>query len=447
MAWKDFLAASMRLVDLYDANRDFGAAGAASVLPGRAKKVDEERAGVLFDLGTAILEMLDVYEEESPGTYVLASEVYTSLRDDFPACTPEDFYFVLNKLSLRYPLFFSRENVLLKDTVLVERARAGERIRLSAKGRMALSLSEAAEDWLYSDLNAEKIIRAITRGDFGQVFKYTLSLAQAIKEASVSVIRMIELPSAELKSQALYTDNQLYSGTVSKIQSIVLEAARNMESSEVTSRVEMWIEAHPDDLDIDIKIRDKFSVILSTIEALSRNLSEVINAAEKSGLDGVRALPFNEAARFFAIEEKIDIAEEVLLRAGFWCMPKSFGSVTDVLVPIIVKNHVPKSRASFTNAGKVVEEFVREFVRIHGEDFLERIRENPLSLSDIFEKGLLGGANEQMLGEVIGVFVDAKAVGFKSGHFRVRLGSSQCIRDDFDVMYSMGELFLEFSEV
>lgn len=446
MSWKDFLAASMRLVDLYDANREPGNSGIASVPPSRARKVDEPDAGMFFEIGAAALETLDSYEEESPGTYILAGELLSAVRMPFPECTEEDFEFVLTKLSLRYPLYFAREKMLLKDTALVERAMAGHRYRLSAKGRVALTLADAAEDWLYSDLDAEKIMRAIARGDFGQVYKYTISLAQTIKEASIQVVRMLELPSSELKHQALYSENSLYSGTVSRIQKTVLEAGHYLSAPETESKIDNWVQAHPEDLDVDALIKEKLTMTLSTIEALSRKLSDVINCAEKGGLNGVRAVPFQEIARRFALEDKFETAEEVLGRAGLWEMPESFGSIRDTLVPIVMRATQPKPRKSFECAERVVQEIVRAFIGKYGEAFLERLRQDKLPLSEVFSRGMFGATNVQSFGEVAGVFVDAEDLGFERGSFRVRMGFSVFEEDDIDFALRVNELYLEYVE-
>lgn len=446
MAWKDLLAASMRLVDLYDANRELGPGGVAPVAPSRARKIDDTDAGVLFDLGTAILEILEAKEEETSGTYVLVEEIMASLKPDFPKCGQEDFLFVLHKMSLRYPLFFSREQVLLKDTALIERAPAGQRIRLSSKGRIALSLSEAAEDWLYSDLDAEKILRAIARGDFAQVLKYTLALSQTVKEASIKVIRMLELPSSELREQALYTDNKLYSETVSRIQAIVLEAAHAMKSPEITAKVDMWAAAHPEEIDVDQIIEERLALILSSIESLSRNLSEVINSAVQGGLPGVRAMPFQEAARRFAMQDQTVVAEQALFNAGFWRPPLSFGSAFDVLTPVVGRAKPDRTEFSFDQNGALIKEFIRAFVELHGEDFIRRIKATPLALSEVLERGLFGATSLRGLGEAVGVFVDAQALGFHSGCFVVRFGEGQYTREDMDMSIRADELILEYLE-
>lgn len=195
MAWRDVLIASMRLVDIYDARRELGAGSVQAPPPARAKKVEEDpSAGMLFELATKIIEYVDELEKESHGRYIATSDIYLALKYSFPQFSEDDFRFVINKLSVRYSVFFASDGANLRDTAILEKAGAGDRIRLSQYGRVALSLSNVSEDWRYSDLDAEKISRAITEGQFSAVEKYCIGLQQTIRDAAIEVRKVMENP-------------------------------------------------------------------------------------------------------------------------------------------------------------------------------------------------------------------------------------------------------------
>ncbi|CCO22254.1 hypothetical protein [Maridesulfovibrio hydrothermalis] len=444
MAWNDVMVAVMRLVDLYDTSKIPENFAVQIAKGGRKESIDNPVAGMFFDAGTAILEYLDATEEEAPGTYTLLSVVVKDLREEFPEFSEDDFHFVITKLTETYPVFFVRDEVMIKNTSLIDRAPAGKRIRLSAKGRMALALSEAAEDWIYLDLDAERIVRAINRGNFGEVEKFCIAMKQSIKSASLQVRAILEKPSTSLIKEALYTDNQLYAATVSKIQSVVSKGLSNMQSLETQELIDNWIEMRPEDEGIEWAIKNNLHTVNSLIETISRNLGEILVRAQRDGERTLSIPDFLDAANAFALNSDGDVAVSAI---NFLYHPTDeHASIMDVIKPIEVKKPKPRIVATFdVGAAEQVLTIADIFQRKHGEKFLALASEGKLSLFDLVRAGELDSDKVSDLGILQGAFLDAKTMGFSKGFFNVSLDTKQLSVEVQNNIYIFQDLILQYT--
>jgi hypothetical protein len=446
MAWRDVLIASMRLVDIYDARREPGGGSAQASLPARAKKVEEDSAaGMLFELATAIMEYVNELEKESHGRYIPTSDIYVALKYSFPQFTEDDFRFVINKLSIRYSVFFASDGANLRDTALLEKAGAGDRVRLSQYGRIALSLSSASEDWRYSDLDAEKISRAITEGQFASVEKYCIGLQQTIRDAAIEVRKVLENPDLSVKEQSvLYADNDSYSNTVIKIQKVIKNGLELLVTSSTQEKIFKWCEAHPDDIYIESAIRDRMMHTLSMIEGLSRNLSEIINTIHSGGMKGFRTILFTDAARKFALDDMVDWGERFLVNAGFWSPPQEMSGARDILVKSIEKAPAKKKAMRFDQTGAVEVNAVRSFLLKYAPDVVELLRRQPVSLCEVIKTGAIGAKDLSNIGDIIGVFVDASCLGIETGYFQIRFDGDFNDIEEMDSYIRMNDIMIEY---
>jgi len=446
MAWRDVLIASMRLVDIYDARREPGGGSAQASLPARAKKVeDDQSAGMLFELATAIIDYINEEENESHGKYIAVSNIYGSLRYSFPRYTEEDFRFVINKLSVRYPVFFVSDGANLRDTAILERASAGDRVRMSQYGRIAISLSSVSEDWRYSDLDAEKIFRAINDGQFSAVEKYCVGLQQTIRDASIEVRRVMESPDMAIKEKSvLYSEHDIYSSTVIKIQKVIENALDLLSANVTQEKIFNWCEAHPEDFEIERAIRDRMMDTLSMIESLSRNLSEVIKTVHAGGMRGLRTVSFTTAARKFALGDMTDWGERFLINAGFWRPPSGMCGARDVLVKTMERMPAKKSPKRFDQTDAVEVNDARDFLLKYAREVIDLLKEQPAHLRHVIETGSIGAKDIANIGDIVGVFIDASCLGISDGYFQVQVSNDFFVIEEIDSYIRMNDIKIEY---
>lgn len=417
MAWRDVMLAAMRLVDLFDTRRELGGSVSSVRVPARASSIEDKSAGIFFDLGTALLESLDALEGNAPGTYLLAQDVFNDLYGEFPECDLNDFHNVVQKLSVRYPIFFAREGVVLKDTALIERAPAGKRIRLSRKGRLALYLSESSSDWIYLDLEAKGITRAIDLGKFGDVERFSREIMKRAKDANLEIRSILEMPFAELQAQALYTKNDLYLETVSKTQGIVSEALHLLSGENVLNALDEWIGEHPDQEGIDRRIRDQLYNTLSIIETLTRNLSDILSVVQKGGQTGVRTPNFQAAAKVAVLK----VAGDKIMSSALRMFVHPAGpheSIQDLVNPFVAPEEKLREPmvVDMTSAELVVTDLYA-FGERYGEEFMSRLSHGPVSLIQLIEEGACGAHDFEALPELVGAILDSESMGLNGEYF------------------------------
>lgn len=446
MAWRDVLIASMRLVDIYDARREPGAGSVQAPAPARAKKVEEDpSAGMLFELATKIIEYVDELEKDSHGRYIATSDIYLKLKYSFPQFSEDDFRFVINRLSVRYSVFFASDGANLRDTAILEKAGAGDRVRLSQYGRVALSLSNVSEDWRYSDLDAEKISRAITEGQFSAVEKYCIGLQQTIRDAAIEVRKVMENPDISVKEQSvLYSDNDVYSNTVVKIQKVIQSGLDLLNTNSIQEKLFNWCEAHPDDIYIGAAISDRMMDTLSMIEGLSRNLSEIINTIQSGGKKGLRTVLFAEAARKFVLDDMLDWGERFLVNAGFWTPPRGMSGARDILVKTVEKAPAKKKVLRFDQTGAVEVNAVRSFLLQYAPDVIELLKKQPVSLRHVIQTGAIGAKDIANIGDIVGIFVDASSLGIEDGYFKITFDDAFYDIEEIDSYIRVNDIRIEY---
>ena len=177
MEWIPLIAASLRLVDLHDSDRAYGS---PSNFTRESRTGNSD--GVYLDIAFHVIHRLKLLDQSASQDYLPFSSILSAIKDDRPDVAEVDVQYVLNVLRRPSELFYltsiaGHESKAChsekRETALIEKTDYADEYRLSASGRMLLSLANVARDATYLRGDAYNLLHAIEWNDFPKILKLT----------------------------------------------------------------------------------------------------------------------------------------------------------------------------------------------------------------------------------------------------------------------------------
>jgi len=419
MNWTNLLSSTIRLTDAYDSKRESGSSTTQIGPENRRHHSD----GVWFELAVFILEYLQQKDEEIPAAFVSREPLYREIRQisAFRKIQTEDANYIINLLSTPCELKFCLQNVKgTFDTILVEKARAGAGIRLSANGRTACLLAYGIDDWIYTDIDVWKLTKALQMSKFDDFLRRTDNIIAAIRNKSHEITRIKEMPALSERKRKLLADKELYLNTIENTQKIVSDLKIMLDTNEsVQKRITEWTETHPDDFIDDITIKNRVNRLLQILESFSRNFSSLIDETQTRGNKLVEPINFYHAGMVVIrnwSEFSPDTFDNLFLLNGFWRPANHQITIGDLIRPRKPSADSEQTRmvVSLTKPEKIPRK-IDLFLEKYGMAFRERIMQGPVSLSEIMDEDEWGISEMMHFASLLGVFIDPSKLGIQDG--------------------------------
>ncbi len=423
MNWSNLLSATIRLTDVYDSNREFGSS-ATQIGPENRRHHSE---GIWFELAVFILEYLQRKDEENPGTFVSREPLYREIReiDVFQNIQTEDVNYIISLLATPCELKFCLQEVKgTFDTVLIEKARAGAGIRLSANGRTACLLAYGIDDWIYTDIDVWKLVKALELGKFDDFIKRTDNIIIAIRNKSYEITRIKEMPALSERKKKLLEDKELYLSTIEKTQKIVSDLKIMLETNEsLQKRINEWTENHPDDFTDEITIKNRVSRLLQVLESFSRNFSSLIDETQTKRNKLVEPVNFYHAGMYVIRNWSAfsgDTFDNLFLLNGFW-LPSN----KQITIGDIIRRRKPPADSGQTRMvipltqPENMKQKTDAFLEKHGAAFRDRIMQGPVSLTEIINENEWDINDMNQFASILGLFTDPSKLGIREGRIVV----------------------------
>ncbi|MCP4344716.1 MAG: hypothetical protein GY795_04220 [Desulfobacterales bacterium] len=419
MNWTNLLSATIRLTDAYDSNREPGSSS-TQVGPENRRHNSE---GIWFELAVFILEYLQRKDEETPGSFISRVPLHREIQqtDVFKNIQAEDINYIINLLATPCELKFSLQDVKgTFDTILTEKAREGTGIRLSANGRTTCLLAYGIDDWIYTDIEAYKLTRALELGNFDDFIEKIDKIIKKIRIESHEITKIKEMPALSERKKKLLTDKELYLNTIENTQQIITNAKIMLNTDEsVQKRISIWIEKHPDDFTDDIIIKERVDRLLQILESFSRNFSSLIDETQTKSSHVIEPVNFYDAGKYVIKNWSAFSADtlfNLFLANGFWQASDNQIAITDLVrvrkIPLVSQ----RTRMVIpTGKPEKIKHPVEIFMEKHGLAFRDRIMEGPICLSEIIESEDWNICELTELSSVLGLFIDPSVMGINKG--------------------------------
>jgi len=435
--WFDLLAATVTIVDLYDAARVPGEADHNQPISagGREALAEKPYCGSWVAAAANILERLAVRDEETPRGWVAANSLYEEIRQLLPGITEVDFDFLLLTLARRFPLKIPGVSAREKDTNLIERQRGGSSVRLAKRGRSLVFLVESFEDWLDADIDMEKVLRAIQLGEFGKALRYSENMARRAQDSLLLLKEISEQPTREGMKAELVAQEARYVETTQNIMKAASDALASIGTADTREKFEEWMRRHTDagDWYIEQDLRNVLEKVLGLIVKIDRLFMGIVQefSSDKPGL--AKPANFASLAKVFLLEKRDPerYVDALLVMNGFFWPEAPALSAEDFVVKVRVekKQERPKPVEIPVGAKQAVRKLREVFLERFGTELARELAQGPVQLRDLISEGLFDSGDLEGLGLLVGVYVDASLLGIgvdrllvacDSGAFRSR---------------------------
>ena len=283
------VAAVSRLVDLHQSRRESGV-----YVP-----ETQERAGYLLAVALLMLDTLRELEMDRGPCFVAISEVLEPLKKRVSTVTAEELDFVIDSWAREREIRYGVEDGngglvfgLTKDsTPLIEKARGFAQVQLSENGRLLLRVSAMKESWLYSDIDAEKLVKAIERGQFGDIPRFCKMMVLEIASKNKQLSSALERPTlAELRDM-LIEDGAGIAGALRDATEVVKRACVLIFDDQTRLAFENWKARSSVNYSVG-NLQTEIELVMQNVEALSRRFVGFLDTAQRARTTGGEGIPF-----------------------------------------------------------------------------------------------------------------------------------------------------------
>ncbi len=191
MDYISLLSTTVRFIDLHDSGRDYGGTSnyTQEMRPGKSD-------GVYLDIAILILQCLHKLDQSAHQDYLPFSSILNSVRIDRPDVLNADVLYVLNVLRRPTELFYVMRGVNDSESIrqsekrrtsIVEKTDYADEYRISASGRLFLSLANAAHGAAYLRGDAYNLLPAIEWYDFPKILTFANEIVSQLHSEILDV--------------------------------------------------------------------------------------------------------------------------------------------------------------------------------------------------------------------------------------------------------------------
>lgn len=413
MDWIPLLATTLRLVDLHDSDRTYGSP------PHYTREARTGNAdGIYLDIAFSIIHRLKLQDQNVNQDYLSFSSILKAVREDRPDAVEVDVQYVLNVLRRPSELFYltsvagSSMKVChseKRETALIEKTDYADEYRLSASGRLLLSLVNAARDVIYLRGDVYNLLHAIEGKDFPKALAFSDGIVAQLRNEILEIRSALERV-GRTESVDKYLDRlDQYRKIVEDTLDIARQAEAGLEKAETLEAFEHWLR-DPTSPDITFEfLCNQINRVRQVLLIFSRLLSELVSLSLQGTRSAVLPPSFIDAAAHFVCFPLTPEQDDFLLMQwGTTGLVTPLHSVLDglgaVKLRVKAKPPVPLTFAEdrvepVSPLGKV------RFLERYGQDIADALTKGPLSLSEAIERGWFWVDEKMMLGDLVGVFV------------------------------------------
>lgn len=393
------IAAVSRLIDFHQTRRESGGSYAPNV---------PETAGANLFLALSVIESLHEIEMDRGFGSVPVSELTNRLRQRVPGLTTEDVEFCITNLKQPREIHYrTRDDAggiidgrTWDTTPLLEAQDGLQQVQLTENARLLLRVTSLRESWLYSDIEADRLVKVIERGQFQDIPGFCRSMALDLATKSKQLSGALERPALSELRALLIGEGQAIASSLQDAGATITRAIDLIYRDTTEAAFDHWLGTASgavmarDGITLG-NLQADLQVVLQSVEALSRRFLDFIDHAQKvrnEGIEPVRFLEIAERIVSNGSEGNIERLESLFAEFMPWGQdrrifhPSMLVGEADLSV---AEKDEPEAQHTFTldpTAPASTSRFA-DFLARNAEIVLARLCEGPASFSEIVELG------------------------------------------------------------
>lgn len=384
------IASVSRLLDLHQSRRSSGVY--VPEVP--------DRAGYFLTIGLILLNALREIELERGTGYVAIDEVGMRVKNIVGSVGDGDIEYCLETLAQQREIHYGAPNGhggidyghTRNTTPLVEIADGYSQVQLSENGRMLLRISSSRDSWLYSDVDAERLVKAIERGQFDDIPRFCREMISDLASKGLQLTQVTERPAlSQLRDMLILEGSRIASAlhsaieTVKNAMTLIFDDRTQVAFGEWKSREGAQFQLG--------NLQAELELVVQTIEKISRKFILFLDQAQRVRYEGAEQIKFLEIADHLVqtcdnyTKDRLDALCADILPSGItshFFHPSLLVNIIDFQEFFTKSDETPGiAEYDFSQDNDEPHDRFQSFVLRHREYLLSRLREGPLFFADL----------------------------------------------------------------
>lgn len=262
------------------------------------------------------MDCLHDVELENGAGMVPIGTLNTMVRDRILDVSDVDIQYCIDTLSTGREIQYLTKNEndefdlarTWDSTPLLSVAAGFMQIQLSENGRLLLRVSSLKDSWLYSDLDAEKLVKAIERGQFKDVPKFCREMTLDLATKNKKISNLLEQPSISELREMLINEGDAISASLKS----AIDTIKNAISLIYDDRTRLAFESLPERDKPTFELVNLFAdlrYVLTNVESVSRNFIKFLGKAQEVKNQGAERIKFLEIADNLVLNPPVKVDE------------------------------------------------------------------------------------------------------------------------------------------
>lgn len=379
------IAAVSRLIDIHQSRRETGGAYAPDV---------PEKAGFNLFLALSLIESLHEIEMDRGIGFAPVSELAGKVKKRVPDVTEADVDYCIANLKLGREIHYGStgQDGQVKfartwdTTPLIEVEEGLSQVQLTENARLLLRVSSLKESWLYSDLDADRLIKAIERGQFQDVPVFCRAMTLDLSAKSKQLSGALERPSLNELRNLLISEGSGIAQSLNAAGTTISLAIELIFSDHIQSE---WDKRPAQGFYLG-NLQADLELVLQNVESLSRRFLRFLEMAQRVRNEGIEAVRFIQIADSLVAggnSHTIDRTESILREIMPWGVTACFFHPSMLVGEAELKEQAAAINQSrgFTvdpHAAGGPTRFL-DFLRRNRDVLMHRLKESPMSFSEV----------------------------------------------------------------
>lgn len=409
MRWNELIAATVKLIDLHDSNRDIG----SGIVPPPETRPGREDA-IWLSIAIELLEFLHVETQETNESWIFIGSLIKELAQKY-SVSEDDIIYVVIYLSTPSKINFSNfsntgqlTKTSTKKTALIDRPRnkSIDRCRLTEIGHSALKISKITQSFLYAKHDAEKLHTAILTGDYSTIETQGRLILQTIRALSQQITKFSE-GSLDDALESFLTDKlQEFKDAIAGVSGAVDATLDLFSSQSEREKFEAWYELQESPTVNASSINALFKNILTNSYKLREKVSQFLDSFIDENREAYGIVRFDQVA-LDVLKEPVrnsDI-EWNFLKMVPWSVEAYCSSIYDFQCVVAAKTQAQVESLSFEHSSQHTSSAsISRFIDSHFEEIKAILETDDLSLSKAIEMGWIELDGEESIPDLLGLY-------------------------------------------
>lgn len=379
------IAAVSRLIDIHQSRRETGGAYAPDV---------PDKAGFNLFLALSLIESLHEIEMDRGIGFAPVSELAGKVKKRVPDVTEADIDYCIANLKLGREIHYGstgsdgqvRFARTWDTTPLIEAEEGLSQIQLTENARLLLRVSSLKESWLYSDLDADRLIKAIERGQFQDVPVFCRAMTLDLSSKSKQLSGALERPSLTELRNLLIVEGSSIAKSLNAAGNTISQAIELIFSDHIQSE---WDKRPAPGFYLG-NLQADLELVLQNVESLSRRFLRFLEMAQRVRNEGIEAIRFIQIADSLVTggnSHAIDRTESILHEIMPWGVTACFFHPSMLAGEAELKEQATVINPSrgFTVDPHTAGGPTRflDFLRRNRDVLIHRLHESPMNFSEV----------------------------------------------------------------